>query len=61
MESETMTIYKWEQGVYSLQDMIILVKYNQLTPEQFFEITRYDYAAVAQKYENQIKKCQNQV
>lgn len=61
MESETMTIYKWEQGVYSLQDMIILVKYNQLTPEQFFEITRYDYAVAAQKYENQIKKCQNPV
>ena len=56
MESETMTIYKWEQGVYSLQDMIILVKYKQLTPEQFFEITRYNYAAVAQKYKNQIEK-----
>lgn len=56
MESETMTIYKWEQGVYSLQDMIILVKYHQLTPEQFFEITRYDYKAIAQKYKNQVEK-----
>ena len=56
MESETITTYKWEEGVYSLQDMVILVKYKQLTPEQFFEITRYNYDVIAQKYKSQIEK-----
>lgn len=50
--------YKWNEGVYSLQDMIILVKYNNLTPEDFFEITRLDYAAAAQKYEQSSQKKQ---
>lgn len=43
MEEKTLTTYKWEQGVYSLNDMMILVKYKQITPEDFFEITRYNY------------------
>ena len=38
--------YKWKQGVYSLSDMVILVKYKNITPEQFFEITRLHYDAV---------------
>lgn len=50
--------YKWNEGVYSLQDMIILVKYNNLTPEDFFEITRLDYAAAAQRYEQSSQKKQ---
>ena len=57
MESENMIVYKWDQGVYSLEDMIILVKYHQMSPEQFFEITRYNYAAVAQEMEkSRLKK-----
>lgn len=45
MESKNMIVYKWDQGVYSLEDMTILVKYHQMSPEQFFEITRYNYDA----------------
>ena len=61
MQEETLITYKWNQGLYSLNDLVILVKYKQLTPEQFFKITRYDYAAAAQKYKNQIKKNQNSI
>ena len=50
MESENLITYKWDEGIYSIQDMLILVKYKKITPEQFFEITRYNYAAAAQKY-----------
>ena len=46
MEEETLVTYKWDQGVYSLEDMLILVKYKKLTPDQFFEITRYNYDAI---------------
>ena len=52
MESDNLITYKWEGGVYSLEDMIVLVKYKQITPEKFFEITRYNYAAVVQKMKN---------
>ena len=47
MEDKNIITYKWDHGVYSLEDLIILVKYNQISPEEFFEITRYNYAAVA--------------
>lgn len=46
MQSENIVQYKWSNGVYSLEDMMLLVKYKQITPEQFFEITRYDYEGV---------------
>lgn len=46
MESENIVEYKWSNGVYSLEDMIILVKYGQITPQQFFEITRYNYEGI---------------
>lgn len=46
LESSAITTYKWDQGVYSLKDMVILVRYNQITPEQFFEITRYNYNTI---------------
>lgn len=59
MEFDNLITYKWEQGIYSLEDLIILVKYKQITPEQFFEITRYNYAAVAQEMEkSRLKKSQ---
>ncbi len=43
--------YKWNQGVYSLNDLLILVQYNQLTPKQFFNITRYNYEVMKEKKE----------
>ena len=51
MESKDLITYKWEGGVYSLEDMVILTKYKRLTPQQFFEITRFDYVTALQNYE----------
>lgn len=47
MESKELITYKWQQGVYSLSDMVILVKYNKISKEQFFEITRFNYDTIA--------------
>ena len=51
-----MITYKWEQGVYSLEDLVILVRYGSLTPSQFHEITGYDYAAAASRTQINQKK-----
>ena len=48
-ESQNIITYKWNEGIYSLEDLVILVKYKKLTEDQFFEITRFNYAAVVQK------------
>ena len=61
MESQTMLTYKWEGGIYSLEDMIILVKYGQLTPDKFRQITRLDYAAVASRTKTQSKNTKDQI
>lgn len=49
MENENIITYKWEQGVYSLKDLIYLVEFKQITPAQFFEITRQHYDTITQK------------
>ena len=49
LKDKTIT-YKWEQGVYSLEDMVILTKYHNITPQQFFEITRYNYDSIKEKF-----------
>ena len=51
-ESSDMVTYKWEQGVYSLEDLIILVKFNEITPEQFHEITGFNYAGIVEEMKN---------
>lgn len=57
MEDKSLITYKWDQGIYSLEDLIILTKYHQITPKEFFEITRYNYAAAAQEMEkSKLKK-----
>lgn len=61
MESEEMLTYKWEGGIYSLQDMVILVKFGQLTPDKFKEITRLDYAAAASRTKIQSKNTKDQI
>lgn len=53
MENENIITYKWEQGVYSLKDLIYLVEFKQITPAQFFEITRQHYDTIS--LEKQIK------
>ena len=50
MESKEIIMYKWECGVYNLQDLINLVKNNQITPQDFFKITRFNYVAIQKNY-----------
>ena len=38
--------YKWEHGVFEIEDMIRMVNNKILSKEQFFEITRYNYDGV---------------
>lgn len=49
MENEILITYKWEEGIYSLDDMLILVEYKKITPQQFFEITRFNYDAIKEQ------------
>ena len=46
MESFNLILYKWNMGVFKISDMIKLVQNSQITPQQFFEITRYDFQSI---------------
>lgn len=48
-ESMNIINYKWNNGVYSLKDLIILVEYKKITQEQFFEITRINYKGLLER------------
>lgn len=48
-ESKNLITYKWHEGVYSLEDLLILVKYKKLTPDEFFDLTRFNYDVIKQK------------
>lgn len=48
MESFSLIKYKWESGVYTLKEMIQLVKQQELSQQQFFDITRYNYNNIKQ-------------
>ena len=40
--------FLWTSGSYSLNDMIDLVAEGQITDEEFFDITRYNYKGVTE-------------
>lgn len=46
MDSKDLILYKWEQGIYELKDMIRLVQQKIISKEEFFEITRYNFDGV---------------
>lgn len=46
MDTYNIIVYKWEHGVFSIEDMIRMVDSKILSKEQFFEITRYNYDGV---------------
>lgn len=48
-ESMNIINYKWNNGVYSLKDLIILVEYKKITQKQFFEITRINYKGLIER------------
>ncbi len=43
MESVDLIKYKWQHGVYTLQEMKDFVINNIITKDQFFQITRFYY------------------
>ena len=49
---ENEVTYKFNGGFYSLQDLIILVKYNNMTPDQFFKTTGVKYDVYVSDKEN---------
>ena len=46
MEDKNLIKYKWDSGVYSLEDMVKLVLDNIINEEQFFSITSYNFRGV---------------
>ena len=45
METLELIKFKWTAGVYDLNVMCNLVDNHSITPEEFYEITRYNYYA----------------
>jgi hypothetical protein len=56
MESFEMIKYKWENGIYDLTHMINLVIFEEISKEQFFEITRFNYDGVIATHFPEIKE-----
>lgn len=46
MDTYIIIQYKWQHGVYGLEDMMQFVENKILSKQQFFEITRYNYDGV---------------
>lgn len=42
----TLIKYKWQTGVYKIQDMLKLVENGTINKQDFFEITRYNYNGI---------------
>ena len=50
MMSKNLVKFCWEQGSYSIKDMIELVKDGIITKQDFFDITRMHYDVMKQIY-----------
>ena len=48
MENYNTIEYKWEHGIYQLDDLVEMVQNGFINEKEFFNITRYNY--------NQIEK-----
>ncbi len=46
MQSLILIRHKWNSGAYSIEQMIDLVKNDNLTKQDFFNITRYKFESV---------------
>ena len=42
----TLIKYKWQTGVYKIQDMLKLVDNETISKQDFFKITRYNYDGI---------------
>lgn len=56
-ESDNVITYKYKEGNYSLEDLMILVQFERLTPEQFFEITRFNYEGLLRSRDTEKGEC----
>ena len=56
MESLILIKYKWDMGIYSLEQIIRLVKNKILTKQDFFYITRFNYNGLIRKLKKMNKK-----
>ena len=45
-QSKNIIKHKWDCRVYTLDEMIDLVKKGNITKKEFFDITRYNYDGV---------------
>lgn len=48
-ESLSLIKHKWEQGIYDLWRMSLLVELKIITEQDFFEITRFNYKEISKK------------
>ena len=54
--SKNLIKYYWEQGSYSIKDMIDLVQSNIISKEDFFDITRMYFETMKKWLQRQEKK-----
>lgn len=46
MEDKLLVAYKWDSGIYKLEDMVKLVQNGIINKDQFFDITRCHFDKV---------------
>ena len=42
-ENYLLTKYKWDNGIYKIEDVIKAVEEKKITKQDFLQITRYNY------------------
>lgn len=56
MENLTILQYKWDTGVYGLEELSKLVQLKEITEKDFFEITRYNYKSIQEEKRRVLKQ-----
>lgn len=56
MESLIILQYKWDTGVYGLEELSKLVQSKEITEKDFFEITRYNYKSIQEEKRKVLKQ-----
>lgn len=56
MENLAILQYKWDTGVYGLEELSKLVQLKEITEKDFFEITRYNYKSIQEEKRRVLKQ-----
>ena len=56
MENLVILQYKWDTGVYGLEELSKLVQSKEITEKDFFEITRYNYKSIQEEKRRILKQ-----